>query len=42
MDALDLKADEFFKTTTAVAGGTGPMGDGGYGAYVGGVLLLRN
>lgn len=40
LDALDLKADEVFKATTAFAGGIGLMGDGSCGAYVGGVLLL--
>jgi C_GCAxxG_C_C family probable redox protein len=40
LDAMELKADEVFKATTAFAGGIGLMGDGSCGAYVGGVLLL--
>jgi C_GCAxxG_C_C family probable redox protein len=42
LDALQLKADEVFKASTAFAGGIGLMGDGSCGAYVGGVLLLGN
>jgi C_GCAxxG_C_C family probable redox protein len=41
-DALGIRNDDIFKSATGLAGGTGLVGDGSCGAYIGAILVLSS